>query len=148
MTPWIRTGCAAAAAALSFSSLMLGQVPSPVGAWRSYEDKTGQPKSIIEITEINGELQGKVGRVFSPPAPSANPLCERCTGERKNKPIVGMQILWGVKKDGDEYGGGHIFDLDTGKEFRAKLKLIDGGKKLEVRGSVGPFGRTVTWTRE
>jgi uncharacterized protein (DUF2147 family) len=147
MTSWIRTGCAAAAA-LSFSSLMFAQASSPVGRWRSFDDKTGQPKAIIEITEVNGELQGKIDRVFSPPAPNLNPVCDQCPGDRKGKPVLGMQILWGMKKDGNEYGGGRIYDLDAGKEFRGKVKLVDGGKKLDVRGSVGPFGRTVTWTRE
>ena len=88
--------------------------------------------------------------MFSPPAPSDNPLCDRCSGDRKNKPVVGLQILWGLKKDGDEYGGGRILDVETGKEVRAKLKLTDGGKKLEVRGFIGVSfaGRSVIWTRE
>jgi uncharacterized protein (DUF2147 family) len=150
MASWIRAVCAAAAVALWFGSLTFAQAPSPVGRWRSFDDKTGQPKSIIEITEVNGELQGTVERVFSPPAPSLNPLCELCTGDRKNKPIVGMQMLWGMKKEGDEYGGGRILQPETGKELRGKLKVIDGGKKLEVRGFVGLafVGRTVTWARE
>ena len=149
MASWIRA-CVAAAAALSFSSLMLAQAPSPVGRWRSFDEKTGQPKSIMEITEVNGELQGKVERVFSPPAPNDNPLCDKCPGDKKNKPVVGMQFLWGMKKDGDEYTGGRILEMESGKELRAKLKLVDGGKKLDVRGYVGlaVAGRTVTWTRE
>ena len=147
MASWIHAVCSAA---VCVSSLALAQASSPVGRWRSSDEKTGQPKSIIEITEVNGELRGKVERVFSPPAPSENPLCDRCSGDRKSKPVIAMQILWGMKKDGDEYGGGRILDVETGREVRAKLKLIDGGKKLEVRGFIGVSfaGRTVTWTRE
>jgi uncharacterized protein (DUF2147 family) len=150
MASWIRTVCAAAAAAVWFGSFTLAQAPSPVGRWRSFDDKTGQPKSIIEITEVNGELQGKVERVFSPPAPSVNPLCDKCSGDRKNKPVVGMQMLWGMKKDGDEFAGGRLLEPETGKEVRGKLKLVDGGKKLEVRGFIGlaVAGRTTTWIRE
>jgi uncharacterized protein (DUF2147 family) len=147
MATRIRIACAAAAAALALGSSLLAQ-SSPVGRWRSFDEKTGQPKSIIEVVEVNGELQGKVERAFSPPAPSPNPLCDKCAGDRKNKPVVGMVMLWGMKKDGDEYSGGHLLDLETGRELRGKLKLLDGGKKLEVRGSVGPFSRSVTWTRE
>ena len=140
----------AAAAALCFGSLTLAQAPSPVGRWRTFDDKTGQAKAIVEITEVSDELQGRVERVFSPPAPTANGVCERCQGDRKNKPVVGLQILWGLKKDGDEYAGGRVLDAETGKEYRCKLKVIDGGKKLEVRGFVGLsfVGRTLTWTRE
>ena len=139
---------AAAIAAAVLGGIALAQDASPVGRWRSYDEKTGQPKSIIEITEVNGELQGKVERAFSPPAPSPNPLCDKCSGDRKNKPVVGMQMLWGMKKNGDEYSGGQLLDLETGRELRGRVKVVDGGKKLEVRGSVGPFSRTVTWTRE
>lgn len=147
---WIRAVSAAAAAAVWVSSFTFAQAPSPVGRWLSSDEKTGQPKSIIEITEVNGELRGTVERVFSPPAPSKDPRCDRCSGDRKDKPVVGMQILWGLKKDGDEYGGGRILDVETGREVRAKLKLIDGGKKLEVRGFIGVSfaGRSVIWTRE
>ncbi len=150
MASWIRTVCAAAMAVVWVGSVVLAQTSSPVGRWKTFDEKSGQAKSIIEIAEVKGELQGKVERVFSPPAPSANPLCEVCQGDRKGKPIVGMQVLWGVKKDGNEYSDGRILDAETGKEYRCRLKLIEGGKKLEVRGFVGfAFaGRTQTWTRE
>jgi uncharacterized protein (DUF2147 family) len=149
MASWIRTVCAAAVA-LWLGSLTFAQAPSPVGRWRTTDDKTGQAKSIIEITEMNGDLQGKVERVFSPPARSGNPLCDQCPGDRKHRPVVGMQILWGMKKEGDEYAGGRIFDPETGKTYRCKLRVIDGGKKLEVRAFVGfsLAGRTETWIRE
>jgi uncharacterized protein (DUF2147 family) len=150
MASWIRAVCTAAAAALCVGGLALAQASSPVGRWRAFDEKTGQPKSIIEISEVNGELRGTVERVFSPPAPSLNPLCEKCSGDRKNKPVVGMLMLWGMKKDGDEFAGGRLLQPETGKEVRGKLKLIDGGKKLEIRGFVGLAiaGRTATWIRE
>lgn len=150
MASWIPAISAAAAAVLWVSSLTLAQPPSPVGRWRSLDEKTGQPKAIIEITEVNGELRGKVERVFSPPAPSENPICDRCSGDRKNKSVIGMEILWGLKKNGDGYEGGRILEVETGKEVRCKVKLIGDGQKLEVRGYIGLSfaGRSVTWTRE
>jgi uncharacterized protein (DUF2147 family) len=150
MASWSRAGFLAGAI-LAWGTVALAQTaPTPIGRWRSFDDKTGQPKSIIAITEINGELQGTVERVFSPPAPNSNPSCDKCSGDRKNKPIVGMQMLWGMKKDGDEYSGGHILEPETGKEVRAKMKVVEGGQKLEVRGFVGfaLAGRTAMWTRE
>src|SRR4051812_19133396 len=74
---------------------------SPVGTWKTIDDKSGKVKSIIQITETNGELQGKVEKVFSPPAESERPICDKCEGELKGKPVIGMTIMTGLKKDGD-----------------------------------------------
>ncbi|MGQ0734169.1 MAG: DUF2147 domain-containing protein [Acidobacteriota bacterium] len=129
---------------------MVAQVGSPVGRWQTYDERTGAPQSIVLISEVDGELQGRVARVFSPPAPSENPKCEACTGDRRNQPIVGMLIMWGMKKNGNEYTGGRLFDPKVDKEYRGKLRLVNGGLKLDVRGFIGlsVFGRTQTWVRE
>ena len=126
------------------------QESSPVGRWRTIDDKTGQAKSIVEIYVANGEYHGKVEKVFSPPAPKPDPLCEMCQGDRKNKPILGMTIMWGLKQNGGEYSGGQVLDPDNGKTYRCKLKVTDAGKKLELRGFIGfaLIGRTQTWLRE
>ena len=84
-------------------SVLRGQEASAAGRWRTIDDKTGQAKSIVRIIETNGVLEGRVEQVFSPPSPSAAPLCEKCSGDLKNKPIVGMTIMWDMKKDGAEY---------------------------------------------
>ena len=120
------------------------------GRWRTIDDKTGEASSIVVIVEANGQLEGKVERVFSPPAKSPDPMCEKCPADRKGKPIVGMTILWGLKPDGDGYSGGSVFDPDNGKTYRCKLKVIEGGRKLELRGFIGfsLLGRTQTWIRE
>src|SRR6185436_1278069 len=104
------------------------QDPSPVGRWRTFDDKTNQLKSIVEIFSAGGELRGRVVRVFAPPAKSPNPICEGCPGEFKDKPVVGMQIMWGLKKDGSEYSGGRVFDPENRKTYRCKLIVTDGGK--------------------
>jgi uncharacterized protein (DUF2147 family) len=120
------------------------------GRWRTYDDRTGVAKSIVVISEANGVLTGRVETVFAPPAPSANPLCDLCPGELKGQPVVGMRVLWDMKKEGGEYTGGRVLDPEHGKIYRGKVRLIDGGKKLALRGYIGfsMIGRTQTWVRE
>ena len=101
----------------------------------------------MEITEAaNGELTGKIVKLFANP----DAVCEKCEGALKGKPVVGMTILTGLKKDGEEWEGGKILDPKSGKVYSAKAKLTDGGKKLEVRGFLGValLGRTQTWERQ
>jgi uncharacterized protein (DUF2147 family) len=126
------------------------QDPSPVGLWKNIDDETGKPKAMIRITENQGELQGRIEKLFRPADQEQNPKCDKCEGARKDQPIVGMVIVSGLKKDGDEYKGGEILDPANGKVYRSKATLKDGGKKLEVRGYVGApmFGRSQTWVRE
>lgn len=123
---------------------------TPIGTWTQVDDATGKPKSIIEITEQpDGELQGVVKQVlFSDQG--TNPICDKCEGERHNKPIDGMVIMWGVKKDGDVWDGGQILDPGKGKTYKVKLSLSDDGQKLDVRGYIGMpmLGRTQTWIRK
>jgi uncharacterized protein (DUF2147 family) len=137
-------------ASLCLCEIAFAQEPSPVGIWKTIDDETGKVKSIVQITETNGELQGKVEKVFSPPAESTNPICDKCEGELKDKPVIGMTILSGLKKDGNEYTGGHILDPKKGKTYKCKIKIADDGKTLEVRGFIGfsLLGRTQTWLRE
>jgi uncharacterized protein (DUF2147 family) len=138
------------AALWSFGPGVLAQAPSPVGRWKTVDDQTGDVTSVVEIALVNGALVGHVARVMSPPGDSENPMCDKCPGERKDKPIVGMQIMWDMRADGDEFTGGRILDPDNGKIYRCKVKVIDGGRRLEVRGYIGfsLFGRTQTWVRE
>jgi len=124
---------------------------SPVGLWKSIDDKSGKPKALIRITETAGELQGKIERLFlEADVTEKNPKCDKCEGVNKDQPIVGMTILSGLKKDGDEYTGGKILDPGNGKLYSSKLSVIENNKKLNVRGYIGApmFGRTQTWVRE
>ncbi len=123
---------------------------SPVGTWRSIDDKTKQERSIIRVTEENGELKGVVEKIFDQPGDDPAHLCKECKDERKDKPIVGMTILWGLKKDGNAWAGGEILDPKNGKIYRAKMSLSEDGKSLNVRGFIGIslLGRTQTWLRE
>ncbi|TAN04250.1 MAG: DUF2147 domain-containing protein [Rhodanobacteraceae bacterium] len=123
---------------------------TPVGTWTQVDDATGKPKSIIEITQQpDGTLQAVVKQVlFS--KDGTHPVCDQCTGERHNKPVDGMVVMWGVKQDGDTWDGGQILDPGNGKIYKVKLTLQDGGQKLDVRGYIGipMLGRTQTWLRK
>jgi uncharacterized protein (DUF2147 family) len=123
---------------------------SPAGLWKTYSDRTGEADGLVRIREVNGEFQGTVEAVFSPPAQSANPLCEECPGALRNTPVVGMTILRGLRWDGEQYSGGQILDPDSGTVYRCTAKLSAAGRKLEIRGFVGIpfFGRTQIWERQ
>jgi uncharacterized protein (DUF2147 family) len=125
---------------------VLAQI-TPVGVWRTIDDKTGQPKAEIRISaDASGVLTGAVEKAL---APSAEPNCDLCTDDRKGKPKLGMEIIRGAKKsEGKEvWEGGKILDPDNGKEYTLRLTPIEGGKKLEVRGYIAFFFRTQTWLR-
>jgi uncharacterized protein (DUF2147 family) len=123
---------------------------SPVGTWRSIDDKTRQERSIIKITEENGELRGVVEKIFDQPGDDPAHLCKECRDQRKDQPIVGMTILWGLKQDGEAWTGGEILDPKNGKIYRCKITLSNDGKSLNVRGFIGIslIGRTQVWLRE
>ena len=121
---------------------------TPVGTWRSVDDKTGEAKSEIQITENAGVLEGRVTKLLRKDA-DPNAVCTECPDALKGKPMVGLPIITGAKQDGDKavWVGGKILDPESGKSYTLRLTPIDSGKQLEVRGSIGPFGRTQTWVR-
>ena len=123
---------------------------SPVGLWKTIDDNTGKPRGLVRIMEQNGEYQGKVEKIFTAPGEDPDPKCEKCDGARHNQRVIGMTILWGLKKQGDEYLGGAILDPESGSVYRARMKLDGEGGKLSVRGFIGfaILGRTQTWVRD
>ena len=116
---------------------------SPVGIWKNLDDEDGREKSHIEIYEQNGSLRGKVIKLL--PAATIT-KCDKCTGTNKGKSLVGMDILWDLKKSGNVWDGGETLDPKKGKVYDCKIEL-DGKDKLKVRGFVGVsmFGRTQIW---
>jgi uncharacterized protein (DUF2147 family) len=127
----------------------LANAAMPVGVWKTIDDKTGKERSIVRISEVNGELQGVVEQLFDLPGDDPKHLCKDCKGERKDKPIVGMTILWGLKQHGNEWSGGEILDPKNGKIYRCKMTLSEDGRTLNVRGFIGIslIGRSQTWHR-
>jgi uncharacterized protein (DUF2147 family) len=122
--------------------------PTPVGLWKTIDDETKAEKSYVRISEANGVLGGRIEKLLDPTRQDAR--CDKCTGERKDQPVLGMTILSGVKKSaGDEptWEGGEILDPNNGKVYRVRLRPLEGGKALEVRGYIGPFFRNQRWLR-
>ncbi|CAA7194039.1 DUF2147 domain-containing protein [Chryseobacterium potabilaquae] len=113
------------------------------GKWKTIDDETKQAKSIVEIyKKSDGKFYGKVSQLLIKPA---DPNCTVCKDDRKGKPILGLEIIRGLKKDGDEFTGGTITDPKTGKTY--KCTITRSGDQLNVRGYVGLslLGRTQVW---
>jgi uncharacterized protein (DUF2147 family) len=123
--------------------------PSPVGLWKTLDDKTGEPKSVIKVWIDKGELFGRIETLVLKPGENPHPLCEECYGDKKGQPVIGMMVLWGHKQEGQMWSGGFVLDPENGKTYNSTAQVIDGGGKLEVRGFIGLslFGRTQTWVR-
>ncbi|RQO62598.1 DUF2147 domain-containing protein [Paucibacter sp. KBW04] len=139
-----------AAAALTLVANLAMAQATPVGLWKTIDDDGKTEKSLVRISDNGGVLTGVIEKIFD--ASKQDAKCDKCTDERKDKPVVGMTILKGIKQDSDDkglWGGGEILDPNNGKTYKARLKPIEGGKKLEMRGYVGApmFGRTQTWVR-
>jgi uncharacterized protein (DUF2147 family) len=122
---------------------------TPVGLWQTYDDKKGDLRSTIRIEQQGGELVGTIVETFLRPGEPAHPTCERCSGEFKDKPIVGLRFMWGLTGSGRQFDGGRVLDPEDGKIYRVKITLSPDGQRLDVRGYVGVsmFGRTQTWKR-
>ena len=133
---------------LILNPVMAADMSSPVGNWVTIDDKTGKPKSIVRITQVGKQLKGHIVKLLNPS--SKNPICDKCNGAKKDKPITGLEILWGLQKAQNGWAGGLILDPNNGKVYKSTLALIDGGKKLKVRGYIGIplFGRSQTWNRQ
>jgi uncharacterized protein (DUF2147 family) len=122
---------------------------TPVGVWKTIDDKTKTERAQIRITETGGVLSGRIERLLAPDA-KPDGVCDKCSDDRKGQPMVGLEVVRGVKKgDGDLWDGGTILDAAEGKVYKVRMQPIEGGAKLEVRGYVGMpmLGRTQTWIR-
>ena len=143
----LAVACLLAGAALTAAA----EATSPAGLWRTIDDSSKKDKSLVRIVEANGVYSGTVEKIVDPDSPK-DAVCKDCSDERKDKPVVGMTIIRNVKASADDknvFEGGDILDPNNGKVYRVKLKLIDNGSKLDVRGYIGTpmLGRTQTWIR-
>lgn len=145
------TRAAAAAAAL----LALLAAPAafaqmtPLGSWNSIDEKSGAPKARMRIVEgADGALSGRIEKLLRPGA-QLDAVCDKCGDDRKDQPLLGLEIIRGAKKTPGEnaWEGGRILDPENGSTYKLRLTPIEDGKKLEVRGALGPFSRTQTWVR-
>ena len=139
-----------AGALLASAATSMAQAASPTGLWQTIDDKTGQPKALVQIVQdSDGTLTGKIltglGSNDDP-----NRRCTACTDSRKDQLMKGMTIIDGMKPDADTWDGGQILDPENGKVYKCKMHLDEGGQKLVVRGYIGVslLGRSQTWIRQ
>ena len=144
-------------AMIAFASVLLllaaateAQSPSSaVGRWKTIDDATGKAKSVVEIYQAkDGRLAGKVVEILDL-KDGPNPACDECKGANQGKPIKGMLILWGLRPDGaGKWSGGRVLDPENGKDYKAKLELLEGGRKLGMSGCIAFLCRQQVWVRE
>lgn len=135
-------------ALIAFTGLAHAQM-TPTGLWKTIDDDSKKEKSLVRITESNGVFSGRIEKLLDP-ATDPKAVCDKCSDDRKDKPILGLEILRGIKQgesDKAVYEGGTIVDPNNGKSYRARLKPVNGGAQLEMRGYLGPFYRTQVWQR-
>lgn len=123
---------------------------SPSGSWQTFDELTKAPRSIVQITENNKVLTGKIIKVYYKKNEGPDDRCSKCSGIQKNQLILGMTILWGMHKiNPSEWSQGYILDPENGKVYHCQIRLSPSGQQLSVRGYIGLplFGRTQTWQR-
>ena len=138
------------ALALAGAPLAAAAQSTPAGLWKTIDDDGKTEKSLVRITENAGTFSAKVEKIFE--AAKQDARCEECSDERKNQPVLGMTIVKGVRANLDDkalWDGGEILDPNNGKTYKVRMKPVDGGKRIEVRGYIGAplLGRTQTWIR-
>lgn len=124
-----------------------GEDVTPLGVWKTIDDITHKPRALIRLFERGGEIFGRIEASFDPK--EAHEICDKCSGDRKGQPVVGMEVLRHMRKHGGEYSGGDIVDPETGWVYKCKFTLEDEGKKMTIRGYLGfsLLGRSQTWYR-
>ena len=120
-----------------------------VGRWKTVDDATGKAKSVVEIQRNrDGSLSGRVVELLDT-SKGTDPVCDKCNGINRNQPIKGMAILWGLKPDGaGKWSGGRVLDPENGKDYKAKLELLEGGRKLGMSGCIAFICRQQVWVRQ
>jgi uncharacterized protein (DUF2147 family) len=122
---------------------------TPVGLWKTIDDDSHKEKSLVRIVDNGGVLSGRIEKLLDP-ADKPDDVCEKCTDERKGKPVLGLVILRNLKHSADDqtvWDGGDVLDPENGKVYRARLQPDKGGRELKLRGYIGPFYRTQVWLR-
>ncbi|WP_440121131.1 DUF2147 domain-containing protein [Tenacibaculum sp. Ill] len=134
--------------ALLFTTVSLSMSAQTIfGKWENRDEETNKVDSVIEVYKKDGKAYAKIVEITDKNRQEA--VCDKCSGKRKDNPILGMNILTGLKKDGDEWSGGKILDPKNGKEYKCYIKL-ENNNKLKIRGYIGfaAFGRTAYWHRK
>jgi uncharacterized protein (DUF2147 family) len=149
MVQTLRTGGLIVA---SLTTLWMGHAmaqSTPAGVWRTFDDGTNRPGAEIQIYAVGDKFAGKVLRSLRPEEQGQVVLCIKCPDDRKDKPMIGLEIIRDLPREGQNsvWEGGNILDPDNGKTYKLRLQLLEEGKRLQVRGYLGPFFRTQVWER-
>ena len=121
--------------------------PSPAGDWRTFDDRTGKERGMVHIDDTGGIVTGRVVSTLDPA--EASHVCDKCDDDRRGQKLIGLEIIRGMRPDGEGWSDGRVLDPETGGIYRGKMHLEDGGQKLVLRGYLGIslFGRSQTWIR-
>jgi uncharacterized protein (DUF2147 family) len=150
MTAFAGESTAVADSAAESSTVSDPAANSPIGRWKTIDEKSGKAKSIVRIWEENGKLRGKVESLFREPGQDPEPVCKACPEGTRGERIRGMTILWDLVPAGEWWEGGRILDPANGKVYRCRMRPMESGNKLQVRGFIGisMLGRSQVWVRE
>jgi hypothetical protein len=134
--------------------LLSGPAPAadltPSGLWQAIDSSTKEPTGWFLISEHNGVFSGIIARMFMKPGEDPNEACTACTDDRHNHTWLGLEIIRGMKPEGDaKFGDGTILDPRDGKIYKATMKVSPDGQVLTVRGYIGIelLGQNQYWTR-
>src|SRR5262245_41146507 len=128
------------AGALALAACAASAQHTPVGWWKPIDEDGKTETSLVSLGASARTLPRKIEKIFDPAKQDSK--CDQCSDERKDKPVLGMTILRNLKQDADDpssWTGGEILDPNNGKTYKARLKPLEGGKQLQMRGYLGPF---------
>jgi uncharacterized protein (DUF2147 family) len=149
MGAWLQTSMMVGVLLLAAAAPLRAAEPTAAGLWEQVDDKTGKAESWFKIIERNGVYEGGIVKIFFKPGEDENWTCDRCEGADRGKPVLGLTMIKGMRRNGLSYENGTILDPRDGSVYRALMRVSPDGQKLEVRGYLGIslFGQSQVWNR-
>jgi uncharacterized protein (DUF2147 family) len=149
MGAWLQMSMMAGVLLLTAAAPVRAAEPTAAGLWEQVDDKTGKAESWFKIVERNGVYEGGIVKIFFKPGEDENWTCDKCEGADRGKPVLGLTMIKGMRRNGLSYENGTILDPRDGSVYRALMRVSPDGQKLEVRGYLGIslFGQSQVWNR-